>query len=78
MPTQAAVGARHVCAILQHLDSNGRQLERFEVACWGSNDFGALGLFNTTKKVGISQHDMGDALQAVNLEGGKPLESETK
>jgi alpha-tubulin suppressor-like RCC1 family protein len=51
-----AVGSSHACALL----GTG------EIKCWGSNDFGQLGI-GSTENIGDSRSELGDALKAVPL-----------
>lgn len=55
-----AVGGHHTCAIL----NDG------SVKCWGSNNYGQLGLGDTTNR-GVDLNQMGDNLPAINLGTGK-------
>ena len=57
---QLGVGARHACVILD----NDR------VKCWGSNDYGQLGLGDTVRR-GDDPGEMGDALPHVDLGTGR-------
>ncbi|WP_437681521.1 hypothetical protein [Sorangium sp. So ce131] len=52
-----AAGESHTCAILDDRS----------VKCWGSNNYGQLGLGSTTSYVGRASNEMGDNLAAVNL-----------
>ncbi|GIL57453.1 hypothetical protein Vafri_12647, partial [Volvox africanus] len=55
--TALAAGARHTCALLQPGNL---------IKCWGSNEFGALGLGDRTPR-GAQPDDMGDNLPPVRL-----------
>ena len=54
---QVSAGSDFTCAALE--DDN--------VRCWGSNQYGQLGISFTTERVGTSQGEMGDALVATEL-----------
>jgi alpha-tubulin suppressor-like RCC1 family protein len=58
--TKTAIGVSHTCAIV----NTG------QVKCWGRNNFGQLGLGDTTTR-GNSIADMGDALSFVSLGSGR-------
>ncbi len=53
---QIAAGSLHTCAIL----------DNSSVKCWGNNDYGQLGLGDTTAR-GSGSGDMGNGLAAVDL-----------
>lgn len=55
-----ALGARHSCALL----------ESGAVKCWGRNQYGQLGLGDTTNR-GDQPGEMGDALPAIDLGTGR-------
>jgi hypothetical protein len=57
---QLAVGARHACVIL----------DDDKVKCWGGNEYGQLGLGDTTHR-GDQPGEMGDALPYVDLGTGR-------
>ncbi|MFN3198639.1 MAG: thrombospondin type 3 repeat-containing protein [Bradymonadia bacterium] len=58
--TDIGAGYRHSCALL----SNG------EVKCWGHNNYGQLGIGNTTQ-TGDNANEMGDNLATVDLGTGR-------
>ena len=54
--TAIAVGSVHTCALLDNAS----------VKCWGNNDYGQLGIGNTTH-MGDGSGEMGDNLNAIDL-----------
>ena len=57
---QLTAGTDHVCALLEFGD----------VLCWGANEFGELGLGHTDD-IGDQPHEMGAALETVELPTGR-------